>query len=37
MNARRLVVITRDGPEHRYVANRIAEAHDVTAIFVAEG
>lgn len=36
MSARRLVVITGDGPEHRYVANRIAEAHDVTAIFVAD-
>jgi teichuronic acid biosynthesis glycosyltransferase TuaH len=33
----RLVLITSDGPEHRYVANRIAEVFAVSAIIVDRG
>lgn len=31
-----LVLITADGPEHRYVANRILAAHPVAAIFLCD-
>ena len=31
-----LVLITADGPEHRYVANRILAAHDVAAILLCD-
>lgn len=31
-----LAIITGDGPEHKYVANRICAAHDVTRIFVCD-
>ena len=32
----RLVLVTGDGPEHRYVANRICMAHDVAEILVCD-
>lgn len=32
----KLVIITGDGPEHSYVANRISETHDVVAILVCD-
>lgn len=31
-----IVIVTADGPEHRYVANRIVAKHDVSAIFVCD-
>lgn len=31
-----LVLVTADGPEHRYVANRIAAAHEVAAILLCD-
>lgn len=31
-----LVIVTADGPEHRYVANRIAERHAVRAILICD-
>lgn len=33
----RLVLLTRDGPEHRYVANRLAEEHPLSAVIIDEG
>lgn len=32
----KLVIITGDGPEHHYVANKISARHEVTAILVCE-
>jgi methionyl-tRNA formyltransferase len=33
----RLVLLTREGPEHRYVANRLAEEHPLSDVIIDEG